>query len=376
MTRARRLLWSVVTITPTLRLIMIVRSPRILACGLAWMFGCTAPPRVSVVEEPTPRPRPAVAAVPADDRAAAAPLFCAKFEDCRHRVQFAPKFSIYADETGDDALAADTQPQPQSWAQVVDPGATGSRVHLVCNSLQGYSTSVYIERDELAPVVTEFVLATAAAPGADAKVDPRIGVSLAPGTIVEVQETRGEQVKVAIVEEIIKGTGWMPARAIGKVYRSAEEGEDPRPLPNEGRREISWEGEAVPVRESPGGRTFATAQGPATVQPLAEPRDGHVLVAVNFWLGERTYAVGWVPQPALTRPRGVAAGELAGQPPEDAKFVAVAAGTRLQSAAGRDVGVTTKAAELECVGDCGSATPLVRLRCGGDFSVRVARSGR
>ncbi len=329
--------------------------PTLVVCVAIWS-GCARP-----TAAPGPVRAPAVAAVPA---VPAQSRPCEQWETCRFRVAPVARYDLHAAAEGRDVLAA--QVEASEWAVVADPTSKASRVQMVC-SRGKYWVSVYLDRGALRPLTTEYVLAT---PTPRRAASP-VGVSLAPGTVVTVGASEGDDVHVEFEVESIKGSGWIPRSVLGDVYDI--EMPDPRGLPDHGRVWMDWE-VPVAVLAEPRGPAIASVQGPVEIQRIGAPRDGHVLAAINFVLEQRTYAVGWIPVAALTSGSPhVRGGVIVERPDDDLPEVPVPAGAELRSAGGSVVGSMRMHAKLPCLADCAGPSPVVQISCMGDFPATVVR---
>jgi hypothetical protein len=311
-------------------------------------------------------------ATPSAEATAALELPCSGSNACPHQARFASVVTLYAGPRSAVAFALDT-PRTYSWnphgdPRVANPDDEASRAHVVCRSDE-LTTQVFVEWTDVLPVATDFVLATPTLERADDDGAPGIGVSLAPGAVLDVKREEGALVEVGFHEEVVEGSGWVPRASVGRTFVEPEM--DPRELPKQDRIQVQW-GEGTPVRDRPGGRAFAKVAGPATVQPLGQTRGKHLLGAVAFVLEQRTYAVGWIPVAAIEAGRmgGVFGGVIGGRP-EGTERVTIPAGTRLSSETGEDVAVATGDVTLVCLSDCETPTPVVEIRCVGTFPARV-----
>jgi hypothetical protein len=259
----------------------------------------------------------------------------------------------------------------QPAAEIADAGDEGGRVHVVCKGPE-YSAQVFVDRADLVPVVTEFVVATPART-LDLEADGRqVGLSLAPGARVSVRQTKGDMIKIAYERWGLEGSGWLPKSKVDRFYRPADS--DPRG-PDDIDRELRVWPAATPLKVTPGGRTFATMRGPVSYVRLGESRDTHELIAVGFELDGQTYAVGWVSG------RSAGGGAVGGIPASGsrksegndarARLVRVPAETTLRSASGEMVGIVRHETEIICLADCDTGSPTVQIRCVTDFPARV-----
>jgi len=295
-------------------------------------------------------------------------LPCGTPTECPERAQFNEKVSLHATMTGRDRLAKDVRARGGVVPEVANPTQDG-RAQIVCKA-DAYSAQVFVDRSDLTPVTTRFAVATPTREGAKAE-HPDVGISLVPGARVGIKQTKGDAVKIGFEQYGLRGSGWLPKSAVGRFYRPATQ--DPRAPDDKHRRFVRWRDE-VPLRAKPGGRAFATLRGGASVAEIGETRDKHRLVAVGLNIADQTYAVGWIPEQSLGG-GGVVGGVLgspgavaSGEPPQQ---VRVSAGSTLRSPQGAKVGVVRHDAEIECLADCETDTPMVQLRCVADFPARV-----
>jgi hypothetical protein len=297
---------------------------------------------------------------------------CPTPDECPWRVELGETVSVFAGPESAEVLARDAT-APFGWpVALVDPKGSAKRAQLVCPE-EATWIGVFVERAALRPVVTEFVVATSE-PGRreSGGAVPDVGLSLVPGTPVRVVGEKGDDVEVAIEVETVAGSGWIPKAALGHAFR--EPAKDPRALPNHDRTRRQWD-DAVTVLDAPRGRPIAKVQGPVQIQRLGEPRERHLLAAINFVLEERTYAIGWVPEEALAKDApAMPGGVVAGYMPPVGPPVAVPAGAKLVSDGGTVLGLVRAATELPCVDECDGPTPIVEVRCVARFRVKVVPS--
>jgi hypothetical protein len=323
------------------------------------VFGCASN---AAVEHDEPVSAPVV-----DDAPAALTEVCPTPSDCPYRAEFTSKFSVFAHPGEEDVLATDAK-FSYSPTSIPLPTDDEDRIQVVCDH-QEYWARVFVDRAALRPVTVELVTATIS-PGAQppAVEGVQIGVSMVPGTAVEVHESDGEFVEVGFTAEVVRGHGWIPKSAIGQLY--VPMADDPRSLPDT-YANTTWR-PAFEVFEQPNGAVLATIDGPAVIVPLGPRRDNHVLVATAFVLKYQTHVVGWVPAATLEAKAGGIPGGIPASYFPAQNRIGLAPGTRLVSpASGREVGIVRQAAKLECAEDCASESPLVVVDCVTTFSARA-----
>ncbi len=161
----------------------------------------------------------------------------------------------------------------------------------------------------------------------------------------------------------------LPRSALGRTHDI--ELPDPRGLPDRDRLDLDL-GAPLIVLDRPQGQEITRLTGLVTIQRLGEPRDGHGLVAANFVLEQRSYAVGRISTSVLaTRPRPALGGVVVGRDEHDLPTVRVLAGAGLRSEAGTVVGLVRRHMQLPCRAQCDGPNPVVQLGCSADFPVRV-----
>jgi hypothetical protein len=237
---------------------------------------------------------------------------------------------------------------------------SGAPVSVVCAS-QVVTIQLQVEYDGLLPVATEFVLAK---PQPGAKGD--VGISLAPGSVVELGKKRRGQQEV-LVRGSTEARGWVPEPSLGRTYLAAAS--DARVLPDAST--LIHAKKPIPVRSRAGGPEFGHISGFATVHRLSDVLRGQVKVAVSdIFAPEGTHLVGWISDQHI---EANAAGILGGMasPSEPSTSVLVARGARLETMAGEEVAIATDDVALRCVSDCTTKTPTVQLACVAEFPARV-----
>src|SRR5690606_10686356 len=133
--------------------------------------------------------------------------------------------SVFASPTDADALVSDAKPS-YGPAAIVEPSAEAARVAVVCER-DNYSTRVFVDRKALRHVTVELVTATLSPGDPPPSTDGvEVGVSLVPGTAVDVLASDGDFVEVELEAEVVRGRGWIPKAAIGQRYIPIEK--DPR----------------------------------------------------------------------------------------------------------------------------------------------------
>ncbi|MGH1344064.1 MAG: hypothetical protein ACRBN8_21070 [Nannocystales bacterium] len=295
---------------------------------------------------------------------------CPGSEGCSHRAAFTERVLVYPTTDGDTPIGRverSRAPFSQGLPTIANPDAgEGERLRVVCAS-EAVTTQVWVNPDALRPVTTTFVVAT---PTADAKtMKPEIGLSLVPGTPLDVQRELDGMLEVSIQVEAVEGKGWIPDSAVGKAYELATE--DPRTLPNS-KRVDSFPMGGLVMTDKPDGDAFAKLSGPITIQRLGRGKGGRALVAANFVLEERTYAVGWIDEASIpTKSVGIPGGVPAGYGATRPTYAAVPSGAKLRTTGGEVVAMTSAPTKLKCLSGCLGPTPQVELHCIGAFSATV-----
>ena len=293
-------------------------------------------------------------------------LPCGTPTDCPKRAVFDAKVSLFAKAEGGKPMVRNAKPDAKVVAEIADEGGKGQRTQVICKA-QDYSARVFIGQSDLRPVTKDFTLATPSRTPSD----PSLGLSLIPGSVVEVRRTKGNATEIGFEQWGLSGSGWVPKDAVGRFYVPATT--DPRGVNMRGKLMLMWR-TPVPVRAAPGGRAFAKIDGPVSVLRSPEAREGHLLVTVGLNIEGEPHAVGWVSAAAVEGGGGVLGGVLGGRPSavvDEALRVSVPAESTLQSASGDKIGIVRNDTELECVADCETDRPVVRVECVAGLSAWV-----
>lgn len=233
-------------------------------------------------------------------------------------------------------------------------------VPVVCGS-EALTIEARLAYEALRPVATEFIVAK---PQMSSEGDA--GISLAPGSVVELGRKSGEQQEV-LWSGNIEARGWVPESSIGRTFIEATS--DPRGVPNDWRLKDAKT--AIPLRSHAGGPQFGQFSGWVHVQQLSGATRGEVKIGVARW--DTTIGgvvIGWAPKDQIDNlaPMGIL-----GSPrtPSEDTYVTVARGERLETLAGEYIGGVTDDVPLRCTADCDTPAPVVELDCVLRFPARV-----
>lgn len=325
----------------------------------------SAPPEPIAATQPDPEPTPAP------------PSFeppCQQPGACPDLVVLADRLSPFATPDATTPLVTAAPNRSMARTAVGRPVLAnphrdhGTRAQLVCSN-DDVTAQVFVDSSALKLLTRGFVVATPEREPAPSEL-PQVGISLIPGVPVEVQESVDLHVRVAVEDDAVHGTGWVAAEAIGESYQLPEG--DPRSLPHQDRMELGFVD--LKLRATPGGTPFVTLDGPVVVQRLGKPKRGYTLVAANWVLEERTYAVGWIKTKAIKKPKPGVPGGVLGGIIAPRTMVEVPAGAVLRSSDGEPVAVVHKPTKLECTARCKDPAPRVRLGCVTDLKLWVDAS--
>ncbi|MGH1347884.1 MAG: hypothetical protein ACRBN8_40390 [Nannocystales bacterium] len=306
----------------------------------------------------------------AGDPLAGVELPCAEPSACQARARFGETVTLLSPSGMVIVASASTQVRPPSpfgpprvLVGPTEQPKPGEPVAVVCSS-EVLSIQLQVEYDGLLPVATEFVLAK---PQPSAKDD--VGISLAPGSVVEVGKKKNGQQEVFMRGEL-EARGWVPESSLGRTYLAAES--DPRVLPDT--LTLIRAKDSIAVRSRPGGPEFGRISGFASVHRLSDISRGQVKVAVTeLFAPEGIHLIGWVPDEQIdANATGILGGMIAPTGPS-ASFL-VPRGARLETMTGEEVAIATDDAPLRCVSDCATETPTVQLACVAEFPARVRRA--
>lgn len=303
-------------------------------------------------------------------------LPCAEPSACQTRARFGETVTLLSPSGVVVVASASTQTNttspfateapvfgPPRVVVSTDQPIPGEPVAVVCAS-QVLSIQIQVEYDGLLPVATEFVLAK---PQPSAKGDA--GISLAPGSVVELGKKKNGQQQV-LVRGSIEARGWVPESSLGRTYLAAAS--DPRVLPDAST--LIRAEKPIAVRSRAGGPEFGHISGFATVHRLSDVSRGQVKVAVtDIFAPEGMHLVGWMQDKQIdSNASGILGGMLA--PSEPSTSVLVPRGARLETMAGEEVAIATDDVALRCVSDCTTETPTVQLACVAEFPARVRKA--
>ncbi len=301
---------------------------------------------------------------------------CRDDKDCPKEAAFRDLVTLYGSREGTVPLVFDGK-TGLNVAMLADLPADGSRAQVVCLRW-GLAVRVFVEQDALHPVLVEHTTATASPEGSAAGVDPRVGLFLLAGTTVNVRQTLGARVEIAVAGVGGKWAGWVDETAVGLSYDRHLVDWPARPTGDS--IELVWASPVV-LLDRPGGRAIATVDGYGNLRALGPKREGHALVSISPWVSGGVHAVGWIHDDVIARasslrrspptiggvvPDGLAPGSS--RPPPR---VLVPKGTQLQSDGGETVGITEMAGTLlPCLADCETDQPVVEVRCVANFPAR------
>lgn len=351
-------------------------AARLKLLALALVSGCTARPDGAAPSAPTDSPstpdparaqRPTANASPPinTDPLVDAGLPCREKAECQHQARFAYPISVLSASgaviTRGEPSSSEGTPFGPPRVLVPEGGLSpAALVRVVCAS-EALTIEARLAYEALRPVATEFVVAK---PQPSTKGDA--GISLAPGSVVELGRKSGEQQEV-LWSGSIEARGWVPESSIGPTFIEATS--DPRDVPNEWRmRDVKT---AIPLRSHAGGPQFGQFSGWVHVQRLSDATRGDVKIAVAGWDTEiGGVVIGWAPKNQLDNLplMGILASPRA---PSEDTYITVARGELLETLAGEHIAAVTDDVSLRCTADCDTPVPVVDLDCVLRFPARV-----
>ena len=259
---------------------------------------------------------------------------------------------------------------------VIDDGASTDprRVRLLCEQPH-HRIAVYVDAHDLMVTVHDQTLMVAR-PKLPKRVHDRTpGVRIEPGAPLLVQHRPAKGLAYVRYEgEFVDAVGFVPVAALDVVYVGE-------------RAEWNLQPNAEVIHDArlldrPAGHLLARvlASGrddPRWVETLG-PREGKWRLV--RYEEQDVHVIGWIDKKHLRRRAGDVAetyGGLGSMTQRPAHPVALTRGTRLVGKSGNEVlGIVTDEHEFECIADCGSTTPLVRVdTCTSPMPMRALLKG-